>query len=278
MPAEPLRICSFESRRSAEMASLIRRHGGLPTVAPSMQEVPLEDNDAVFKFAESLLAGEFDAVVFLTGVGAQALMDVLETRHDPSDVLNALRNANVVVRGPKPAAVMRTWDVPIAAVAAEPNTWKETLTAIDDGAIPTQDRRIAVQEYGLPIEEFYTALRERGASVTAVPVYRWTLPDDTKLLEAAITQAVETGFDLFLFTSTQQVRHVLQIADRLDVEDAWRAAVKRSMVGSIGPTCSAALRDADLDVDLEPTHPKMGTLVRECCAAAGELLAGKRSS
>ena len=278
MTAEPLRVCSFESRRSDEMESLIRRQGAVPTVAPSMQEVPLEDNESAFQFAASLLAGEFDTVVFLTGVGAEALMDVLELRHDRSDLLNALRETHVVVRGPKPAAVMRTWEVPIAAVAAEPNTWKETVTAIDDGGIPTQGRRFAVQEYGLPIEEFYSALQARGASVTAVPVYRWTLPDDTGPLEAAINQAVDTGFDLFLFTSAQQVRHVLQIAERCELEGAWRAAVMRSVVGSIGPTCSAALRDAKLHVDLEPSHPKMGTLVRECCAAAGELLAGKRSS
>src|SRR5690606_35239806 len=52
----PLRACSFESRRAEEMASLLRRQGCVPTVAPSMQEVPLEDNTSVFEFAERLLA------------------------------------------------------------------------------------------------------------------------------------------------------------------------------------------------------------------------------
>src|SRR3989475_10978942 len=35
-----LRVVSFESRRAAEMAELIRNYGGEPIQAPSMREVP----------------------------------------------------------------------------------------------------------------------------------------------------------------------------------------------------------------------------------------------
>ena len=38
-----LRVVSFESRRAAEMAELIRNYGGEPIQAPSMREVPLTD-------------------------------------------------------------------------------------------------------------------------------------------------------------------------------------------------------------------------------------------
>ena len=65
-----LRVCSFESRRSEEMRSLLARQGVVATIVPSMRELPLESNPLVFAFAESLLAGRVDVVVFLTGVGA----------------------------------------------------------------------------------------------------------------------------------------------------------------------------------------------------------------
>ena len=51
------RVLSLESRRAAEMAELIRKQGGDPFVAPSMREVAIDENDAVFQFAESLFAG-----------------------------------------------------------------------------------------------------------------------------------------------------------------------------------------------------------------------------
>jgi uroporphyrinogen decarboxylase len=48
------------------------------------------------------------------------------------------------------------------------------------------------------------------------------------------------------------------------------------VVGSIGPVCSAALREHGLNVDLEPVHPKLGHLVKQAAAEAGAILARKR--
>jgi hypothetical protein len=52
-----LRVVSFESRRSAEMAELIRNYGGEPIQAPSMREIPLTDQHDALAFGEALLAG-----------------------------------------------------------------------------------------------------------------------------------------------------------------------------------------------------------------------------
>ena len=81
MQFDGLRVLSLESRRSAEIEKLIRARGGQPFVAPSMREVPLEDNPAAFHFATGLFAGEFDMVILLTGVGARLLDQILETRY-----------------------------------------------------------------------------------------------------------------------------------------------------------------------------------------------------
>lgn len=275
---ESLRVCSFESRRAQEMAALIRRHGGEATVAPSMQEVPLEENEAVFAFAEELLAGRIDGVLFLTGVGATTMMDICEQRYDREQMLSALRGVRTLVRGPKPAGVLQKWKVPISLRAPEPNTWQDLVAALDESSIPMTGQRIAVQEYGQPSEELYAALEDRSARVTAVPVYRWSLPDDTGPLEAAIQEEIDDPFDLILFTSAQQVQHVLDVAERLGRDRAWMEAVRSSVVASIGPTCSETLRELGLVVDFEPSHPRMGTLVREAMAAAPDRLQARRSS
>ena len=39
-----IRVVSFESRRASEMADLIRRYGGSPLSAPTVREVPIEEN------------------------------------------------------------------------------------------------------------------------------------------------------------------------------------------------------------------------------------------
>src|SRR5271169_529931 len=146
-----LRVLSLESRRGAEMAKLIANQGGEPVVAPSMREVPLESNTEAVAFGRKLFAGEFDMVIFLTGVGTRALARVVETIYPLEKYLAELRKIAVVVRGPKPVTVLKEWNVPIALTAPEPNTWRELLRALDENAaaLPLKGRRIAVQEYGV---------------------------------------------------------------------------------------------------------------------------------
>ena len=83
MPFDGLRVLSFESRRANEIAELIRRQGGDPFVAPSMRETAIENNPEALAFAERLFRGEFDVMIFLTGVGARALDKALATRFAP---------------------------------------------------------------------------------------------------------------------------------------------------------------------------------------------------
>lgn len=267
-PDHSPRVCSFESRKQDEMRSLIERRGGVATIAASLREVPLENNTAVFEFLDRLLAGEFDVVIFMTGVGAKTLLEVVETKLPRATFFEALQRCCVIVRGPKPTAVLREWGVRIDHRAPEPNTWRELLNVIDGGlSFPADSRQgagvFAIQEYGLPSVELYSALTDRGASIFPVPVYRWELPTDTAPLEAAIRAAVAGEFDVLLFTSAQQIRNVLEIAERLGLREPFLAATQRCRIGSIGPTCSEALREAGLHVDLEPSHPHMGHLVRE---------------
>ena len=59
MSFEGKRVLALESRRAPEIAELIRRQGGEPFVAPSMREVPIEENTALTDFAERLFDGDF---------------------------------------------------------------------------------------------------------------------------------------------------------------------------------------------------------------------------
>jgi uroporphyrinogen-III synthase len=271
MQFEGLRVLSLESRRSAEIEKLIRARGGQPFVAPSMREVPLENNTEAFHFASRLFAGEFDMMILLTGVGARLLNQVLETRYPPGAFAAALRQLTIVVRGSKPMAVMREWNVPVAVTVPEPNTWREILAATE--ARP--ERKIAVQEYGRSSPELLEGLRARGAQVTTVPVYQWDLPEDTGPLREAVRRIATGQFDVVLFTTSIQVAHLLRIAAEEGVEEQVRSQLHRMVVASVGPTTSETLREHALPVDFEPSHPKMGFLVSETAQRAHEILHSK---
>jgi uroporphyrinogen-III synthase len=272
MPFDGLRVLSLESRRASEIERLIRTQGGVPFVAPSMREVPLENNPSAFEFADRLFRGEFDMVIFLTGVGARLLNQVLETRRPPGALAEALKKVTVVVRGSKPMAVMREWNVPVAVTVPEPNTWREILAATDR----RPERRIAVQEYGRPSTELIDGLRARGAEVATVPVYLWDLPEDLEPLRTAVRKLAACEFDVILFTTSIQIPHLLRVAAEQGVEDPVRRALARMVVASVGPTTSETLAEAGIPVDIEPSHPKMGFLVNETAHVAAQLLQSKQ--
>jgi uroporphyrinogen-III synthase len=273
------RVLAFESRRAKEIAALISTFGGRPQVAPALREVPLESNTAALNFADALMKGRFDIVIFLTGVGTRALVEVIAASLSGEAFLTALRRTRVVARGPKPLAVLRELQVPVWTVVPEPNTWHELLVALDSKVEerPLAGAHIAVQEYGVSNEDLLNGLRERGSVITRVPVYRWMLPEDTAPLQEAVTAIANGDVDVVLFTTSVQVIHLWQIAREMRLESEMRGGITRTVIASIGPSTSDELRRHGLHVDIEPSHPKLGFLVRETAERSGELLRAKRS-
>ncbi len=267
-----LRVLSFESRRAEEMAELVRRHGGTPVSAPSMREVPLEDEPAAIELAERLIAGTIGMAVFLTGVGLRYWLEAVEPRFAREALTAALAKVTIVVRGPKPRTVLAELGLRPAAQAAEPNTWRELLAAIDSTG-PVAGVAVALQEYGAENPELVAALRERGAHVLRVPVYRWALPDDLGPLHDALAALGTGSIDVALFTSATQVEHLRRVHGS-DLGPLF----ERVVVGSIGPICSQALRERGIEPDFEPEHPKMGQLVRSAASRARDGVAKKRSA
>jgi uroporphyrinogen decarboxylase len=262
LPLSGLRVAAFESRLAGPMASLIAKFGGEPVEAPALREVPIGDNPDIIPFAARFLAGGFDVVIFLTGVGARYLVEEIEQHITRDKFLQALDRTKVVVRGPKPLAVLREWQARVDVQVPEPNTWHELLETLDQ-KLPVAGLRVAVQEYGETNPELILGLEHRGALVTRVAVYRWALPVDTRPLRRAIMELVVGRIDVVLFTSAQQVTHLLQVAARLGRDRDVVATLRGGavLVASIGPTTTEALRKYEIEPEVIPDHPKMGHLV-----------------
>ncbi len=275
MSFDGLKVAAFESRMAKEMSLLITRYGGEPLVAPSMREIPLENNTEALEAGERLIAGQFDLLILLTGVGTRALVEVLKTRHGLDTVTAALGRVTRVARGPKPVAALRELGLTADITVPEPNTWRDLLQALDDKK-PVAGLKVAVQEYGVSNAELLGGLGERGATVTRVPVYRWALPEDVEPLRQVIDAIVQSKVAVVLVTNAAQIDHVMQVAVQDGKADAVRAALKKTVIASIGPVASERIREHGLQVDLEPSHPKMGILVKEASERAQELLANKR--
>lgn len=255
---------------------MIAKFGGQPFVSPSMREVSVGHNQAAVDFANRVITGGIDVVIFLTGVGTRILVQQIE-RYVPLDrFLAAVSDAKSVVRGPKPLAVLKEFGIAPTMVVPEPNTWRELLATLD-AQLPVANLVVGLQEYGVTNRSLVAGLEARGATVESVHVYDWALPEDCGPFEANIRRIANREIDVAMFTSANQVLNLLKLANDLGLVDDVRAGFRHIVVASIGPTTSEMLRNEELPVDMEPSHPKMGHLVTEAAERASELLARKRT-
>ncbi len=272
-----LNVTSFESRRSAEIEKLIAYHGGNPRVAPSMRELPNAESPNALEFAEKLFKKEIDLLILMTGVGTRILTDIITKAYKKDDYINALKNIKILARGPKPVSALRELGIKPDITVPEPNTWRDVLTTIDN-EFPVDGLTVYVQEYGISNQKLLDGLNERGAGVNRISIYTWDLPEDITPLKDAIKSITKGTEDCLLFTSSQQVLNLIDVAKDIGCEDSLRDGIKTTIIGSIGPTTTETLTENGFRVDYEPDSPKMGNLVREFARNSNILLEKKRTA
>jgi len=268
-----VRVAAFESRRADDLARLIEKSGGQPFVSPSMREVAATKNQAAIDFANRVMTGEIDIVIFMTGVGIRLLMQQLDRQIDVARFVQCLSDITTVARGPKPVAALKAIGVDPTHRVSEPNTWREVLQTLEKvGGLA--NAKVAIQEYGEPNASLVAGLEARGAQAIQVQVYHWEFPEDLGPLDENIRAICAGQRDVALFTSQHQAVNLLRRAKQLNVEDELRRQLQHVLIGSIGPTTSEGLREHGLTVDFEPPHSKMGHLV----LAAAERYAERKTA
>jgi uroporphyrinogen-III synthase len=252
-------VAILETRLGRQLADLVAKHGGRPMLAPALAEVPDLDHARIAGLLGELESHPPKAVIFQTGVGTQALFAATDSLGITPKLLRLLAGCVVVARGPKPTAALRSREVRIDRNAKEPYTTVEVLESLDDMSL--RGACVVVQRYGETNAALEKALRAKGAEVVEIPTYRWALPENTGPLVGLIAALERAEVDAAVFTSASQAHNLFALARKLGREGPLAANLNRTLVASIGPVCSAALREHGVTITLEAKPPKLGPLV-----------------
>ncbi|MCL2536592.1 MAG: uroporphyrinogen-III synthase, partial [Nocardiaceae bacterium] len=203
------------SRRADELATLLTRRGAEVVHAPAIRIVPLADDAELARVTDALIADPPDVTVATTGIGFRGWMGAAEGWGRAEQLLDALGAGRILARGPKAKGAVRAADL-----REEWSPESESSAEVLDYLLAegVSGRRIAVQLHGAttvwePTPDFCAALRSAGADVIAVPVYRWTAPDDCSGLDRMIESVCSGGLDAVSFTSAPAVASILGRAD-----------------------------------------------------------------
>lgn len=268
---EGARMGLLEARLSSELAELVRREGGVPVCAPAVMEAFVDVSPMLPALIADLQRGSVELVVFLTGAGATALLDQARAFGQYESLVDALRGATTVCRGPKPAAILRKHGIHVDVNARTPYTTAELLETLPEALVAGRDVALVHDGGGNP--PLVEVLRARGASIHEIRSYEWRLPDDVEPIETLVAELIDGRLDAIAFTNQVQVRHLFEVGGRLGRSAALTDALRhRTIVGSIGPTCSHALEAHGVPPHVVASPPKMRPLV----TAVGEELAARR--
>src|ERR1700690_4480652 len=95
-------VAILETRTGEHLGEMIERRGGIPMLAPALEEIPDVDPAAVVALLDSWRSEPYGVAIFQTGVGTRALFQVTDTLGSTDELIRLLAGATVVVRGPKP--------------------------------------------------------------------------------------------------------------------------------------------------------------------------------
>ena len=253
------RVGLLEARFSDDAASMVRRLGGQPISAPALREVPHRIPDLCTGFVGRLASAARPVVVCMTGAGVRALFVQAGAEGCQPTLSEALARATTVCRGPKPAGVLAAQGLPVSVKAAEPFTTAELMAAMEP--LDLHGRFVALLHYGETNEKLAEWLRARGADLHELLPYEWQLPEDTAPVERLADEIIAGRVDAVAFTSQVQVRHLLAIAGPARLTALIAAMNGKTVIGAIGPTCSAALEAAGVHPAVIASPPKLGPLL-----------------
>jgi uroporphyrinogen-III synthase len=252
-------VAILETRAGSHLADLIARRGGVAMLAPALEEVPEVDPQAIQALLEQWRANPFHICVFQTGVGTRALFAVIETLGLNAEFKNLLAAAVVAVRGPKPVGELNARAIRIDIRAAAPFTTETLLTALSD--IKVEGSSILVQRFGAANAALRRGLEARGAKVQEIATYRWGVPQDTQPLVQLLEALAGGRIDAVVFTNAVQMHNLYAVARKEGYAAQLAGQLNRSIIASVGPVCSRALREYGVEPTFEASPPKMGPLL-----------------
>ncbi|MGW2477247.1 uroporphyrinogen-III synthase [Streptomyces sp. NPDC001665] len=250
------------ARRAEELGTLLRRRGATVVHAPALRIVPLADDGELLAATRQLVAEKPDVVVATTAIGFRGWIEAADGWGIGDRLLETLRGVELLARGPKVKGAVRAAGLTEAWSPASESMAEVLERLLEEGV---RGRRVALQLHGEPLPGFVEALREAGAEVVGVPVYRWMPPEDIAPLDRLLDLTAARALDALTFTSAPAAASLLGRAEERGLLTEVVTALRGDIVPAcVGPVTAVPLQARGIDT-VQPERFRLGPLVQLIC-------------
>jgi len=254
-------------RRSDEQIRLLTSRGATCVHGPVIKTHPLGSEDELVSATREVVEQRPDIVVLTTGVGVRGWLEAAEAAHLGDALGEVLAQAELFARGPKAVGALATagYDAAWRAPSARYDDIIEGLSSND-----VSNKRIAVQLDGAGAAGLCESIETLGAKVIPVPIYRWSMPDDTGPAERLLRAVAERRVDAVTFTARPAVDNFFELAALHDLTDDVTDAITNDVEAHcVGPVCAAGFTDLGIDRVHVPERHRLGALVQMVTGSLG---------
>jgi len=232
-----------------EFSQLLAAYGAETIEAPTIQIVP----PASWKGLDQAIAklADYSWVIFTSVNGVAPFMERLKlARKD----VRALAHLQIVAIGPRTAEELARYGLTPDLMPAEYQA--EGMVAAC-GAYDIRGKKILIPRAEVAREMLPEQLREKGAIVDVIPVYRTIAPTADL---SRLTELIESGIiDVVTFTSSSTVRNFVDMLG--GIEQARRLGTKTT-VACIGPVTAQTAEESGLPVTIMPAENTVPALAQ----------------
>ncbi len=261
----PLRVHLTAQRRSREIDEALTRLGAEVLHCPALVVVPAERDVRIARDTRAILSARPEAVLITTGVGLRAWLATADALDLGEQLRRLLGETRLLARGAKAHGAIRAAGLTADWVAPGESTAELVEHLAAEGL---RGRTVAIQHHGMDDGRDARDLRERGAQVHGVVLYRYTEPADPEPVLRSVREAADGRADAVLFTSAGASAAWLKAADA----EQRRRLAERSAAGdlglfAVGAVTAAPLREHGLTVR-HPERFRLGAMLRQVAAWA----------
>lgn len=267
-PLAGFTVAVTAARRADELGALLARRGAAVVHAPAIRIVPLPDDTDLLAASAAVLDARPEIVVATTGIGFRGWLEAAEGWGLGDKLLDVLAGARLLARGAKACGAIRAAGLVDDWTAESTESCDEVLGHLLAGGV--RGSRVAVQLHGEPQPEFVAALRDAGAVVIEVPVYRWLPPADPSALDRMLDGVLARTVDAVTFTSALAVTSVLGRAAARGLEAALLQAMRSEVVACCVGSVTAGQLEARGVATVQPQRARLGSMVRRLSAELPE--------